>query len=286
MEPMFNWNPKSRPVYISNGIYGYERLSDYKAIVRDDTNTVLNLTKSSYESITNNDFEDIINQLLEADCKLLNYGSFKEGRLIFAQLKNELLSDSHINGDEMRNILTLVNSHDGSMALRLMFTTIRIWCMNTFTAAVKRGENLYESIRHTKSAPERMQTIKDNIQAVAEISRQLKNDFIAMSNTLIEDNDLQKSFSNIIKVEKKPRPYKENGITKWTEPKYSTKAENILTDLNTKYLESGAAGTVWGMFNSITDYAKKYDSDLYGTGKLIRDRAYKEAVNYLPVEMQ
>jgi phage/plasmid-like protein (TIGR03299 family) len=58
--------------------------------------------------------------------------------------------------DVVERYLLLVNSHDGSTALRMLMTPIRVVCQNTLSIALRQGAADGIAIRHTASATARL----------------------------------------------------------------------------------------------------------------------------------
>jgi hypothetical protein len=56
--------------------------------------------------------------------------------------------------------LTACNSHDGSMAFRLMVTPVRVVCASTLAAAIRRAKASF-SIHHTTGARSQIQAVRE-----------------------------------------------------------------------------------------------------------------------------
>lgn len=129
-----------------------EACPNHKATVRTDLNKVLGIVGKRYRPLQNRDaftFFDNVVGLGEAIYE--SAGALFGGRRVWILAK--LNEDMVIGGvDKIKPYLLLVNSHDGSQAVRMFFTPIRVVCNNTLTASINRrsvGEGVM--IRHTES---------------------------------------------------------------------------------------------------------------------------------------
>ena len=81
---------------------------------------------------------------------------------ILAKLPKDLILPGRRGDEAIERFLLLMNSHDGSLALRMFFTPIRVVCQNTLSAAM-RGWKASEgiSIRHNGDIKSKVQAAKD-----------------------------------------------------------------------------------------------------------------------------
>jgi phage/plasmid-like protein (TIGR03299 family) len=69
-------------------------------------------------------------------------GSLREGKRVWILARIAENSDVGIVGDDIvRKYLLLSNSHDGTTAVRVGFTPIRVVCANTLAMAVRNGQS-------------------------------------------------------------------------------------------------------------------------------------------------
>ena len=76
---------------------------------------------------------------------------------ILANLKDSL----GVAGEEIKKYLLLMNSHDGSMALQMFWTPIRVVCWNTLSAALSGADGTRFYSRHTAGAADRIESAKE-----------------------------------------------------------------------------------------------------------------------------
>ena len=123
-----------RPVTVPDGVTGsvYQIPSNYRAIIRGDTNEVISIVKNSYQIVRN---EDLINNLLEelstldTPYRIDPSHSFVNNNKMRLQITFPDLTMWDENS-EIALSLFLHNSYDMSEGVRFMFGAIRSICTN------------------------------------------------------------------------------------------------------------------------------------------------------------
>lgn len=142
------------------GLKGNHKLTSDNSFFtyRDDTNAILgDKLGKDYTVLQNLEALGILDLVLENDkgITLETAGSLKGGKTVFvtAKMPQKIIVGKN---DEVEQYLVASNSHDGSSAVRIMFTPVRVVCQNTLTMAIK-GAKKHHSIRHTQNVKENTQ---------------------------------------------------------------------------------------------------------------------------------
>lgn len=129
-------------------------------LLRTDLNVILNkggrTVTSAYEVVQNVEaFEFFDNIVGSKQAIFETAGALGNGERIFVTAK--LPSNFRILGsnDIIENYLLFTSSHDGSSAVEVMFTPIRVVCNNTLTLALSRNVNKI-SMRHTSNVKDKL----------------------------------------------------------------------------------------------------------------------------------
>lgn len=150
----------------------YKEIDGYKMIVRSDNGNVLNIANDTYTPFSNADIGPLVEAIADQpDVRYETVGSLKEGRVVWAQLR--LTEPLQIAGDNspIHTFASVVNSHDGSMALAAQSGNVRIVCMNTVKAAERESQtkNTRFTFRHTG-------TINDRVEEAKRVVRGMKSE--------------------------------------------------------------------------------------------------------------
>ena len=164
-------------------------------------------------------------------------------------------------GDEVAKFILLSNSHNGTTAIRVGYTPIRVVCANTMAAAHNSTASQLIRVRHTRSAAANLENIReimDNMNAAFEATAE---QFQFLASKQIHRGDLERYVKVVLGVgHKAPEEIK-------------TRTQNILDNVmsrfyNPKQQMPGVAGTWWGAYNAYNEYLN------YEKGRNANNRIY------------
>ena len=104
----------------------------------------------------------------------------------------------------MQKFILLSNSHDGTTAIRVGYTPIRVVCVNTLAFAHSHKESNLLRIRHTKSAQTNLDNVRDimdNINAQFEATAE---QFRFLASRDFNQADVRKYVKVLLNVDKTP----------------------------------------------------------------------------------
>jgi phage/plasmid-like protein (TIGR03299 family) len=120
-----------------------------KAVVRYDNQTVLGTVSDRYVPVQNRQAFSFLDAVVaDGGLRYHTAGALGQGEKIF--LLANLPGEIRVKGtdDLVNKYLLLSNSHDGSAALRTLFTPVRVVCQNTLSMALRQGRGDGVYIRH------------------------------------------------------------------------------------------------------------------------------------------
>jgi len=229
-----------------------------KNVIHDDSFSLIRVNKNGSESvlcstvgknytvIQNIEAFDFFDNIVgKGEAIYETAGILKNGRICFLTAVLPDYIKVLREEDKVKSYVLLVNSHDGTTALRAMFTNVRVVCNNTLTAAINSAESVV-SIRHTKSAKEKLVEAQRLMGLVNQYNQEISKIFNKMALTNITDNDILDYVNKLIPIE-------DNDSELVKERK--KEKHDLIIDL----MENGVGSelydgkTVWGLYNSTVE---------------------------------
>ena len=246
-----DWEVELEKMYFNSGdTYSpdFTRVPDKFAVVKD-RDDCLGVVGSRYNPVQNSEaFRFMDNIVDSSEAVYESAGSFNGGRTIWILMKvNKALN---VN-DGIDPYMLLVNTHDGSGALKVVMTPIRISCQNTLRLAIKEANNVF-SVRHTSSINGKI----DEARNVLGIAGRFFDEFSLEVNQLIEKEITDKEFEKIY-LGAIPRPTLKEDYDTEEEKSYERrlkgweKNKRLITQL---YLSDRNNGDAWGVLNAFNSY--------------------------------
>lgn len=183
---------------------------------------------------------DDLNPLWEAA------GQFRNGSLVYGQAATEssILIDPQGVADEIRGLVVVSTTHDGSGALRIGRTALRLDCLNMFNLMF-RGLQHAISVRHTVRVEDRMKAIR-----LAWKQNNAYFDTLSVeANAMYQQAATDKQFWGIVDHFMGERP---DLNTKGAQTKWDNSRELYAEAWNGAPNEK-AHGTAWGVFNALIE---------------------------------
>jgi phage/plasmid-like protein (TIGR03299 family) len=173
-------------------------LAGQYATVRLDTCQPLGVVSSSYRVFQNREAFDFMDELVGS--QLARYetaGSLAGGRRIWmlAKLPQELRVGN--TDDVIEPYLLLANSHDGSLTLRVIPTTVRVVCANTLHLALSKAGSTGVTIRHLESLEDRVHEAWERLGLFVDRIGQFQEEVDALAATPLSDCQAKTYFSEM-----------------------------------------------------------------------------------------
>lgn len=117
-----DWDVVQEPIYTGNE----ELINGYKANIRDTDRKVLGVVTNRYKVVQNRDAFSFTDRLLGEGVRYETAGSLQGGRRVW--LLAHMPRDYIISGEKFSPYLLFSNTHDGSGAVKVALTPIRVVC--------------------------------------------------------------------------------------------------------------------------------------------------------------
>lgn len=226
----------------------YDRYLILRDKIGDENEPVaLGMVGSGYEPLQNTEAFTFFEPFIEFGyAQFHTAGALGNGERVWvlAKLTNSIVIEKD---DVVDRYLLLSNSHDGSGAVTIRFTPIRVVCQNTLNFAMKESRGVV-SIRHTryvsrnlaKAQAEQLRRVIDKAYAEAESL------FHAMRSMEIKkDKDDQKRNEYLERIFPKTEGQKKND----EEPERWKRVKHIIDD--DKFTPRATKNTLWALYNAV-----------------------------------
>lgn len=234
-----NWSVRQDEIQTIGGIV----IPDKKAIVREDTNQVLEVMGKDYFPYQNHELMELLYQVSnKTGLEVHRGGSFKDGARVYVQLKSE---DLKLGNDRIEGFLTGINSFDGSTSLAFGHSNVTISCQNKFFSAFRQVQN---KIRHTKSMSIRIDEICKRLDVVLEEEQSIYRHIVELSETTFDDLMKERVTRKLFGIKPEINLNDQEAISTQTRNKMS----KFYIDLNGEIQSKG--DNLWGLFSGVTKY--------------------------------
>jgi len=152
-----NWQVVQKPIMTEDGTV----IEGYKANIRDIDQRVLGVVSNRYKVVQNEEAFAFTDALLGEGVTYETAGSLADGKRtwMLAILPHRYI----IAGDEISPYLVFMNSHDGSGAIKVAMTPIRVVCQNTLNLALSTAKRTW-STNHTGDISGKLEDARNTLQ--------------------------------------------------------------------------------------------------------------------------
>ena len=231
-----DWNVVQRNIQVCGGA----KIQNYKANVRDSDGAVLGVVSDRYKIVQNTEAFEITDSLIGGDVRYETAGSLNGGRKIWLLAK---LPETEIVGDKTEPYLCFTNTHDGSGAIRVCMTPIRVVCNNTLNLALCSARRAW-SVRHTGDMASKMHEARVCLEMACAYMDELGQTADRLANTTVSRDKLGEILDEMFPI---------------TEDSTDREKQNI-QKLKDDYMVCYFApdimkfrGTAWGAVNAMSD---------------------------------
>jgi len=267
-----DWRVLQEPIYTA-----MEELVDgYKANVRDSDRKVLGVVTDRYRVIQNDEAFAFTDELLGAGVKYETAGSLQGGRKVWllAHMPHEYI----ISGERISPYLLFSNTHDGSGAIKVALTPIRVVCQNTLNLALANAKRSWSMI-HTGDIKEKMQEARDTLFLAENYMDELGKEFEALRMKKLTDKQVMEYIEILLPIEDGSTPQQEKNMKRLRE------------DMKIRYFDApdlqGVGKNAYRFVNAVSDFAThaeplrktaNYKENLFSRtvdGNPVIDKAYQ-----------
>jgi phage/plasmid-like protein (TIGR03299 family) len=270
-----DWQVEREPLHMGDG-----RAAPAFATVRASDRRILGVVGPKYRPLQNADAFAFFQPFLDAgQARLETAGSLRNGQRVWALARLAGGPLEIVPGDEVERFVLLSNSHDGTLAVRVGFTPIRVVCANTLAMAHGGDASRLIRVRHTASVRDNLEAIRGVMELANQGFEATAEQYRRLAVRTIHQADVKRYVRRVFQVADDAQP--------------SARLADILLTVEA-LAEAGRGndrplvrGTVWAPYNGVTEYLgavagrnanSRLNSLWFGDGALTSRRALEIAL--------
>jgi phage/plasmid-like protein (TIGR03299 family) len=219
---------------------------EQQAVRRKTDGRILGVVGKNYHVLQNREAFQWFQPFLDAkEAALHTAGSLQEGSRVWVLAKLNRSPLVIAPGDEVEKFILLSHGHDGSLAVRVGFTPIRVVCANTLALSHRADASKLIRVRHSASIHESLANIRQVMSLANAEFESTAEQYRLLARKSINQADLRCYIKRVLKVEG---------------DKISTRTMNMMQQI-TALCEFGRGndlasvrGTLWTAYNGISEF--------------------------------
>ena len=272
IEAGLDWNVLSQKMYTEDGLL----ISNYNANVRETDKSVLGVVSNRYRIIQNSEAFAFTDSLLGEGVSYETAGSLQGGKKVWILAR--LPEGYNICGDNIAPYVVFMNSHDGSGAVKVAVTPVRVVCQNTLNLALKTARRSWSAV-HMGNIQNKLAEARETLDFSERYMHALKETVEDLSTKHIAVAAAEKIIRDLIPVDKTMKDSRKKTLIRQQE------------DLLIRYHEApdlkDLDHNAYRVINAVSDYAthaapvrkkKNYEENLFlkvVEGHKLIDHAYQ-----------
>ena len=232
-----NWEVNPLPIYTAEGV----EIPNYKANTRSSDGTVLGIVSNRYKIVQNGEAFDFTDALLGEGIRYETAGSLNGGKRIWLLGK---MPERYIAGDKFEPYICFTNTHDGSGAVRVCMTPIRVVCNNTLNMALGSAKRNWSAV-HKGNIGAKLEEARTTLQLADVYLKGLEEKADRLANAKMSYDETVKAIETVL-------PILPNATDRQKET-VKTARDSIMACVFAPDLEQFLY-TKWGLINAVSDY--------------------------------
>lgn len=219
---------------------------------------VLGVVTDRYKIVQNEEAFSFTDALLGEGVRYETAGSLQGGKSVWllAHLPHEYI----ISGERISPYLLFSNTHDGSGAVKVAITPIRVVCCNTLNLALQTAKRSW-SMNHTGNVKDKMEEAKNTLFLADRYMEELGKEFENLRKITLSDKKVMDYIEILLPIE--------DGAT----PQQFRNMKRLQEDMKMRYFDApdlkDVGKNAYRFINAVSDFATHADP-------LRRTRNYKE----------
>ena len=253
-----DWEVIPKPIYDGNG----REIPGYKVNQRSSDGKNLGIVTNRYKIVQNREAFAFTDALLGEGVRYETAGSLASGKRVWmlARLENTTLCEENIDP-----FLVFTNSHDGTGAVRVAITPVRVVCQNTLNFALNTADRHW-SCAHKGDIQGKLEEARYTLESAERYMKALEEEFGELKLKKVTEDQVRRMTDDLLKAEfadlvkKATVDAKVVNIQDYVrqqkfEEKLNRKRNDILDIYFDKPDLKGTEHTAFRFINAVSDYA-------------------------------
>jgi len=253
-----DWDVIPKPIYDEFG----RELPGYKVNMRSSDNKALGIVTDRYKIVQNREAFAFTDALLGNGIQYETAGSLASGKRIWllARMEDRLMAE-----EQMENYLVFTNTHDGTGAIRVACTSVRVVCQNTLNLALNQASRHWSCV-HKGDIQSKLDEARFTLASAERYMEALEEEFGELKLKKVTDKQVRDMTETLLQIEFKnlyTKAIKTGKIVDFKEAaqrqKFEEKLNRKRTDILNIYYDKpdlvGTEHTAFRFVNAVSDYA-------------------------------
>ena len=192
-----DWQVEQTPVFTENGM----TIPNYKANVRSTDKSVLGIVTDKYQIVQNAEAFEFTDSIVgETENGVVTYetaGSLAGGRKIWLLAK---MPTQKILDDDIEPYMCFSNTHDGSGAIRIAMTPIRVVCQNTLNLALNTAKRQW-STKHMGNMQSKLEEARLCLQLADKYMQNLDAEADRLANATLRKEQIDEILDELFPID-------------------------------------------------------------------------------------
>lgn len=231
----------------------------HRATYRKSDGAILGVVGPAWVPLQNTEAFSFFDPFLAAgEAALETAGSLREGKRVWVLAKMNRAPSVIVPkaDDVVEKFILLSNSHDGSLAVRVGFTPIRVVCANTLSMAMGDTASKLIRVRHQKNMERTLAAVRDVMNTANGAFEATAEQYRRLARTSIVADDLKRYVQLVFSPNKArvivERPANDTGDETEKSRMFDTIAKLFENGRGNTLV--GVRGTLWAAYNAVTEY--------------------------------
>lgn len=233
-----NWNVESKPIF---DCFGRE-IPNYKSNVRTSDNSILGLVKDRYKIVQNSEAFEFTDALIGEGVKYETAGSLFDGKRVWLLAK---MPESKILGDKVDPYICFTNTFDGTGAIKICMTPVRVVCNNTLNIALSSAQRAW-STKHVGDIKGKLEEARQTLQMANSYMAKLSEQAEVLADTKVDGAKVEYIVTSLFPIDfDKDSSRKISNMEAMRNAFMKCYAMPDIKQFN---------GTAWGLVNAASDF--------------------------------